>query len=1154
MSKKPKGAKPQGKPKGRPGGGGAGAKQKLAKAPKHKNVKPKKGGGAALQDVPLVGRGDDENGASDLELSDEDLEFVQKHSRRLGFLESLDKSELDKSIRAKQEKQAKQQAEERKRAAEAGGSEEGSEEEDAEGDAEDDEEDGDEDEEEEDDGAEAYERAPRRVQADKDKSGGGLPVKTLTGDLLFEKDAKAAAAAVAKKGRRGGSEPAVGMEAAVAAAAAVQVEGVTITDDMEAALAESKRKAREEAERRAKEERRKAAAAAKKAEESALPPALRGLDLHALDPPARRAKLQEVMAASAQKLLAVAGPEAAGAVAAELRTLQALVADADSMVSRLAMLSLLAVFKDILPGYRIRPPSDKEQEVKVSKDVAKLRDYEQALLKSYQAYLRSLLDAAQCVARRTGTLSHSRVAVRCLSGLLSGLPHFNYTSDILQAVVPRMASGDAETRSMACEAVGQLLSGGEGGDESGAGRAALEAVQLVADLIKRRKCVVPPEVVRTLAVLRFRDVIRAKAGEDQEEEGRRKKGKKAEKRDVKRRRKEDEVSRAFKEANAGPDQAELAKQQSLMLEALFEVYFRVLKHATSVGLSGPGGSARNAATVSAHNDDDLGPSSSSGGGGGGDAGPRVPSTSAALPWPRSKLLKKCPLLHPVLDGLAKYTHLISVDYMNDLMDVFGQLLAAPTLPLPERLRLLATTAAVLRGQGEALNVDRRDLYVQLYDTLLQVPLYPLLADDVLLSSSGPNNNHSQGQDGDAEVQEEEEEDEEAADAREFGLAAACEAAAAAAADAAAAAAAAAAGASEGHRSRRLPVGFGAAARSQAGLLAGVLEALLCEPKMADMQRAAAFVKRLAGAALQAGPGEAMALWAAAARLLRRYPKLANLLEYEGEAPTIGGRPYDAWVTDPSEAGGLACCLWEVALAGGGGMGSAGVHYHPHLAQAAHSLLGLRPAAAAAAMAQGGGSVTLTGPLGTPATIPELAEAYDASRGLLRPTPPLPAGAGKKGGGGGGGGGGKRLAAGVTAAAASLTPGFIQGLEELAAEYGDEGEWPDLVLDTDSDSEPARGEGEDEGEDEDRIGGGGDAATAAEALRRMWHESRRFLANQRLRRQKALEVEKLKRFQIHLHKAAAAAAAAGGQQGQAAAKVGQANGHAGKAAAGDKRRR
>lgn len=38
------------------------------------------------------------------------------------------------------------------------------------------------------------------------------------------------------------------------------------------------------------------------------------------------------MASSAQKLLALAGPDSAGAVAGELRTLQSLVADQDSMV------------------------------------------------------------------------------------------------------------------------------------------------------------------------------------------------------------------------------------------------------------------------------------------------------------------------------------------------------------------------------------------------------------------------------------------------------------------------------------------------------------------------------------------------------------------------------------------------------------------------------------------------------------------------------------------------------------------------------------------------------------------------------------------------------------------------------------------------------
>ncbi|GIL93115.1 hypothetical protein Vretifemale_20565 [Volvox reticuliferus] len=892
------------------------------------------------------------------------------------------------------------------------------------------------------------------------------------------------------------------MEAALADAAKIQVEGVTITDDLEAALADSKRKKVEAEARKAREAAKKAAAATKKAEEAALPPALRGLNLSDLSPAERRTRLQEVIAVAAQKLLAA--PESC---VGELRTLQALVGDADSMTARLALLSLFAVFKDILPGYRIRPPTEKELEVKVSKEVAKLREYEQTLLKSYQAYLRSLLDAAQCVQKGTGTLSHSRVAMRCLTGLLTSHPHFNYTSDILQAVVQRMASLDPETRSLACEAVRGLLEREDCGDEGGAGRAALEAVQLVADLIRKRKCVAHPEVVRTLSVLRFRDVARPGQGEDEDEEagGKRKKGRKAEKRDVKRRKKEDDVARAFKEAAAGPDKEEAARLQSSMLEALFEIYFRVLKHCCAVGLSAGAAAAAAAAAGNAGDDGD----------GDGDedgvaAGPRVPSASAAPPWSRARALRKCPLLHPVLDGLARYTHLISVDYMNDLMAVFSDLLAAPGMPLPERLRLLATMAALLRGQGEALNVDRRDLYVQLYDTLLQVPFHSLLTTDELSNYQQQNqqNQLHAKQDGGADYEDDEDSD------TEIAAAAACDQAA----DAAAAppppqAAEATDDGGETHGSLAAP--------SVAALLSRVLEALLCEPKMADMQRTAAFVKRMAGVALMAGPGEAMALWATIARLLRRYPKLANLLEYEGEAPTVGGRTYDPYCADPSESGALATTLWEVCFASG----SPEPHYHPHLAQAAGSLMALRPGAASAAAATGGGgggAVHLAGPLGMPATITELAEAYDASGGLMRPPPPPPraTAGGRKGKGGRRGGFG-------TAAALAPSPKFLEAIETLSEKYGSANGWDGVEIDVVSEAE----DGSDDRDERERgTTATATAGAAAAALRRMFWESRRFQQNKQLRRDKALLVEQLKRFHIHLQErqvaeAQAAAAAA-----------------------------
>lgn len=60
------------------------------------------------------------------------------------------------------------------------------------------------------------------------------------------------------------------------------------------------------------------------------------------------------------------------------------------MIRKLAFLSQLAVFKDVIPGYRIRALTDQEKAEKVSQMVARTRDWEQGLLVVYQSFLRSL--------------------------------------------------------------------------------------------------------------------------------------------------------------------------------------------------------------------------------------------------------------------------------------------------------------------------------------------------------------------------------------------------------------------------------------------------------------------------------------------------------------------------------------------------------------------------------------------------------------------------------------------------------------------------------------------------------------------------------------------------------------------------------------------
>lgn len=57
----------------------------------------------------------------------------------------------------------------------------------------------------------------------------------------------------------------------------------------------------------------------------------------------------------------------------------------------------MAVYKDILPGYRIRMPTAKEMAMAVSKDIAKLRDHEAALLKAYQVCRKGLANLSMTV-------------------------------------------------------------------------------------------------------------------------------------------------------------------------------------------------------------------------------------------------------------------------------------------------------------------------------------------------------------------------------------------------------------------------------------------------------------------------------------------------------------------------------------------------------------------------------------------------------------------------------------------------------------------------------------------------------------------------------------------------------------------------------------
>jgi hypothetical protein len=238
--------------------------------------------------------------------------------------------------------------------------------------------------------------------------------------------------------------------------------------------------------------------------------------------------------------------------------------------------------------------------------------------------------------------------------------------------------------------------------------------------------------------------------------------------------------------------------------------------------------------------------------------------------------------------------------------VLVQLLAAGALPLRERLGVLLAALDILKGQGEALTIDRRAFYNQLYQALLLVPLQLLHeAGDIPAKLAGKLAGHLAGN-GNAAVNGAVDEEEQWADREDLQALQAVRASLLGLEVAAA----------EQQQQQQQKGAAGSVSTSGSSsrdvaptpvLLLRCLEQQLLGVKQTDMGRLAAYAKRLAQLMLSSSTPEALGCGCLLYRLMRRYPKLACLFEWEGGAPA-GGRQFDADCADPSEAGALVAWL------------------------------------------------------------------------------------------------------------------------------------------------------------------------------------------------------------------------------------------------------
>ncbi|MCJ1231784.1 hypothetical protein MMC12_008463 [Toensbergia leucococca] len=294
-------------------------------------------------------------------------------------------------------------------------------------------------------------------------------------------------------------------------------------------------------------------------------------------------------------------------------------------VKKLALATQLAVYKDVIPGYRIRPMAEADMTEKVSKDVRRLRAFEQSLVNSYQAYIKELAKYAKGIRGEVPLDASSlpAVAVSCACALLLAVPHFNFRGELLKILIDKLSTRKLDSNGLKClETLETLFRSDEDGTPS------LDAVTLLTRMLKSRSYRIDATVLRTLLHLRLLSEFTSKASQTHIDKPTTPKQKPSQKREfrTKKQRKilkeRKAVAKEFKEADATVSHEERDRMQAETLKLVFVTYFRVLKS-------------------------------------------RAPH-----------------LIGAVLEGLAKYAHLINQDFFVDLLEVLKDLLAHTDTLLP----------------------------------------------------------------------------------------------------------------------------------------------------------------------------------------------------------------------------------------------------------------------------------------------------------------------------------------------------------------------------------------------------------------------------------------------------------------------------------------
>lgn len=329
--------------------------------------------------------------------------------------------------------------------------------------------------------------------------------------------------------------------------------------------------------------------------------------------------------------------------------------------SRFSLLAIIPALKSIVPSYRIRPLSDAEKKENVSKDIAKLRNFEQTLVLNYRAYINVLTELAKKAAKAP---EMALIAVRAACELSSSFKHFNYRPDVLIIVIRRICKPSPKNDAVFATCIKTLevlLSDDDVGDIS------FDLVRLLTKTLRSRSYRVDESVLNVFLSLQILSDYDPNATEEEREEKRNIKKKDRvhiSKKERKVRKERKAIEEEMRKAEQKVSEEERERFQAEILKMLMKLYLDILREK-------PGN-----------------------------------------------------LMASVLEGLAKIGHMANFDLLGDFLEVFREIIKESEEDTTRQVLLsVATAFAIVASHGQyKVNVDLSFFVDSLYAILLDVSI------------------------------------------------------------------------------------------------------------------------------------------------------------------------------------------------------------------------------------------------------------------------------------------------------------------------------------------------------------------------------------------------------------------------------------------------